>query len=188
VPVGLSAVMAEARVQLDWDASLDNDFQYYNIYRSENENFTIEGATILSSESNNAFLDENVETDRTYYYKVTAIDFHGNESDASLVASIQVAIVDIPDNFELAQNYPNPFNPTTTISYALSEESDVTLMIASLTGRRIRSWNIAGQRAGWHEVLWDGKNNSGNTVSTGIYIYTLKAGNFVDTRKMVFMK
>jgi PKD repeat protein len=188
VPVGLSAVMAEARVQLDWDASLDNDFQYYNIYRSENENFTIEGATILSSESNNAFLDENVETDRTYYYKVTAIDFHGNESDASLVASIQVAIVDIPDNFELAQNYPNPFNPTTTISYALSEVSDVTLMISSLTGRRIRSWNFAGQQAGWHEVMWDGKDISGNTISTGIYIYTLKAGNFVDTRKMVFMK
>ena len=99
-----------------------------------------------------------------------------------------VAIVNLPDNFELAQNYPNPFNPTTTLVYALPEVSDVYLTISSLTGRKIKQWYLPGQPAGWHEVLWDGKNISGNTVSTGIYICTLKTGNFIDTRKMVFIK
>ena len=188
VPTGLGAIVVEAAVQLDWDASLEEDLQYYNVYRSETIDFSTQGMPVFASVSENTFLDESIESDRIYYYRVTAVDFHGNESEASEMAAIMVAIVDIPDNFELAQNYPNPFNPTTTLVYALPEISDVYLTISSLTGRKIKQWHLPGQPAGWHEVLWDGKNISGNTVSTGIYIYTLKAGNFIDTRKMVFIK
>jgi len=101
-----------------------------------------------------------------------------------------VEIFDImtTNSFSLSQNYPNPFNPTTALKYGLPEASDVNLMIFDITGRRIKEWSISNQQAGWHEVVWNGTNQSGQQVSTGVYIYCLRAGNFVDTKKMVFMK
>ncbi|MDZ7821579.1 MAG: FlgD immunoglobulin-like domain containing protein [Candidatus Marinimicrobia bacterium] len=86
------------------------------------------------------------------------------------------------------QKFPNPFNPTTNLQYGLPEASDVDLMIFDITGRRIKSWHVSNQQAGWHKVIWDGTNQSGQQVSTGVYIYCLRADNFVDTKKMVFMK
>jgi len=94
----------------------------------------------------------------------------------------------VPMEFELNQNYPNPFNPTTRLQYGLPEASDVDLVIFNITGRKIKEWSVSNQHAGWHEVIWDGTDMSGNIVSTGVYIYSLRAGGFVDTKKMVFMK
>ncbi len=91
-------------------------------------------------------------------------------------------------DFCLKQNYPNPFNPSTTLQYGLPETSDAQLNIFDITGRKIKQWNISNQQPGWHEVIWDGTDMSGNIVSTGVYIYSLQAGDFVDTKKMVFMK
>jgi len=90
--------------------------------------------------------------------------------------------------FSLSQNYPNPFNPTTTLKYNLPETSDITLNIFDITGRNIKQWSVSNQQSGWHEVIWDGTDTHGNIVSTGVYIYSLKAGDFIDTKKMVFMK
>ncbi len=97
-------------------------------------------------------------------------------------------IIPMVKEFKLSQNYPNPFNPTTTLQYGLPEQSDIKLNIFDITGRRIKQWNISNQQPGWHEVIWDGTDMNGNTVSTGIYIYSLQADDFVDTKKMVFMK
>ncbi|MCK4530383.1 MAG: T9SS type A sorting domain-containing protein, partial [Candidatus Marinimicrobia bacterium] len=94
----------------------------------------------------------------------------------------------IPADFTLFQNYPNPFNPTTTLQYELPDPSDVNMTIYNVVGRKIKEWNITNQNAGMHELVWDGTNSSGNMVSTGVYIYSLQAGDFVDTKKMVFMK
>jgi hypothetical protein len=94
----------------------------------------------------------------------------------------------IPDEFALHQNYPNPFNPTTTIRYDLKENSDVVLQIYNLLGQNIRTLVNARQEAGYREVVWDGRNNVGNAVASGIYIYRIEAGNFVQTRKMVLMR
>jgi len=94
----------------------------------------------------------------------------------------------LPSDCCLYQNYPNPFNPTTTLQYSLPEQSDIRLNIFDITGRKIKQWSISNQQPGWHEVIWDGNDMNGNTVSTGVYIYSLQAGDFVDTKKMVFMK
>jgi len=64
----------------------------------------------------------------------------------------------------------------------------MTLNIFDIAGRKIKQWNITNQQPGWHEVIWDGTDMNGNTVSTGVYIYSLQAGDFIDTKKMVFMK
>ncbi len=191
VPTGLSAEIAASAIVIDWNPSMDNDFQYYNIYRSVNEDFSGQSISKYSSTTESTFTDETVEADKTYYYRVTAIDFNGNESNASETASILVGIDDLlalPEIFELSQNYPNPFNPITTLEYGLPEVSDITLTIISLTGRKIEQWSISNQQPGWHEVVWDGSDMHGNTVPTGVYIYSLQAGDFVDTKKMVFMK
>jgi hypothetical protein len=116
---------------------------------------------------------------------------NGNESHVSETASLLVGIDDLkslPEIFELSQNYPNPFNPTTTLAYRLPERADIKLNIFDITGQMVREWSISDQQAGWHQVIWDGRDMSGNLVSTGIYIYSLQAGDFVSTKKMLFIK
>ncbi len=94
----------------------------------------------------------------------------------------------LPTAFELAQNYPNPFNPTTTIKYILSEATDVELVIINVLGERVKTLVSSAQAAGEHSVVWDGRNQSGSQVSSGIYFYKMTAGGATETRKMVMMK
>jgi hypothetical protein len=94
----------------------------------------------------------------------------------------------IPEEYALHQNYPNPFNPTTTIRYDLKENSDVVLQIYNLLGQKIRTLINNRQEAGYREVVWDGRNDAGIGVASGIYIYRIEAGKFVQTRKMVLMR
>lgn len=90
--------------------------------------------------------------------------------------------------FEMAQNYPNPFNPSTTIRYGLPQASQVQLNVYDLRGQKIVTLIAGQQSAGWHTVQWNGLNDSGQQVSTGVYFYRLVAGEYVETRKMVVMK
>ena len=96
--------------------------------------------------------------------------------------------VNVVSEYELSNAYPSPFNPRTTLKYGLPETTDITLSIFDVTGNKIKQWSISSQQAGWHEVIWDGTDMNRNVVSTGVYIYSLRAGNFVDSKKMVFMK
>ena len=89
-----------------------------------------------------------------------------------------------PEVFELAQNYPNPFNPTTTIQYSLPEAAQVRLDIYNMTGQKVRTLVSGGMEAGLHSVQWDGTNEFGEKVTSGMYIYRIVAGDFVQTRKM----
>lgn len=89
----------------------------------------------------------------------------------------------LPESFELSQNYPNPFNPTTVINYALPTQSDLKLTIYNLRGEQVAILIDGTVPAGNHRVSWDASN-----VSSGIYFYRLRAGNFVQTRKMLLLK
>ena len=89
----------------------------------------------------------------------------------------------IPDKFALHQNYPNPFNPTTAIHYELSERSDVQITIFDLVGREVTALFSETQDAGYKSIQWDASN-----VSSGMYFYQIRAGEFVQTRKMVVLK
>jgi hypothetical protein len=93
-----------------------------------------------------------------------------------------------PVSYSLQQNYPNPFNPGTKIRYSVPEGGDVSLVIYNITGKRIMELVKSFQNAGNYEVLWNGKDEAGAPVSSGIYFYTLKAGNFNQTRKMILIK
>jgi hypothetical protein len=94
----------------------------------------------------------------------------------------------LPDQFQLRANFPNPFNPITSIKYDLPEDAPVSLMIYDITGREIRHLVNETQNAGFKAIMWDGTNNYGHQVGTGMYLYQIKAGSFVQTRKMILMK
>ena len=97
-------------------------------------------------------------------------------------------IAEIPTEFGLDQNYPNPFNPTTTIKYALKENVQVTLKVYNMLGQEVRTLVNGWQEAGYKQVVWDGLNNNGSPVASGIYIYQIQAGDFVKAYKMILMK
>jgi hypothetical protein len=95
---------------------------------------------------------------------------------------------DLPGQFALEQNYPNPFNPNTAISYQLVANSLVTLKVYDVLGREVATLVNGNGGPGVHTVQWNGKNDRGEMVSSGIYLYQLRAGNSVMTRKMVLLK
>jgi len=93
-----------------------------------------------------------------------------------------------PENFMLKQNYPNPFNPTTTIRYGLPKAQRVTLVVYNLQGQKVRTLINFTQQANEHQAVWDGRNDSGEAVSSGVYVYRLTAGEFSESRKMVLLR
>jgi hypothetical protein len=95
---------------------------------------------------------------------------------------------EIPSRFELHANHPNPFNPSTAIAYDLPKASKVRLVIYDVSGREIRVLADADEEPGRRIATWDGRNARGETVASGVYFYRLNAGDFVQTRKMVFLK
>ena len=99
----------------------------------------------------------------------------------------------LPKETALLVNYPNPFNPETWLPYQLSEPADVTLTIYDIQGRVVRALDLGHQRAGMYHsrsraAHWDGRNAVGEPVASGLYFYTLKAGDFAATRKMLIRK
>ena len=95
---------------------------------------------------------------------------------------------ELPNRFDLHQNYPNPFNPVTSINYQLAGDAQVTLTIYDIMGQKIRTVVNENHSSGFHSVLWDGKDNYNNPVSSGVYIYRIHAGDYIQTRKMILMR
>ncbi len=94
----------------------------------------------------------------------------------------------VPQSFELGQNYPNPFNPTTTIKFFVASRQFVNLSVYNILGQRVKTLVSTDLDSGPQEVRWDGTDESGAEVSSGIYFYKMSAGDFVDTKKMLLMK
>ena len=91
-------------------------------------------------------------------------------------------------SFCLFQNYPNPFNQSTKIEFALAHSGFVTLNIYDLLGRKVRTLVSENLSSGHKSVLWDGKDNSGKEVASGIYFYQMKIGDFSEGKKLVLLK
>ncbi len=95
----------------------------------------------------------------------------------------------VPVAFDLAQNFPNPFNPETVIRYSLPEAATVTLEIYNMLGQKVRTLvDHTQQAADFYSLSWNGRDDNGKALSSGMYLYRLNAGSYVNTRKMVLMK
>jgi len=129
-------------------------------------------------------------------YDVTATELVGNfaikfTTNGPTVVSVEDEINSeniLPDEYALEQNYPNPFNPETRIRYALPDQGHVTLKIYRIDGQLVRTLQDASQSPGRYERIWDGNNEFGNKVSSGVYFYRLQSNNFAQVRKMILLK
>lgn len=105
----------------------------------------------------------------------------GNESKTSATEKMGEIVL-------LEPNKPNPFNPSTTIKYALPQEVEVKLLIFDMLGRRVRTLVDQRQPAGRYAITWDGRNEQGEAIASGVYIYQLRVGSFVQTRRMALVR
>ncbi len=108
--------------------------------------------------------------------------------------AMQKTTAQTPSEYTLLGNYPNPFNPSTTIRYSLPYQSSVELTIYDIMGREVKSFNISSQSSGYQNIVWDGTNKNGNSVSGGIYLYRISikslenSKTFVKTAKLIMLK
>jgi flagellar hook assembly protein FlgD len=94
----------------------------------------------------------------------------------------------VPTNYMLAQNYPNPFNPTTQILFAIPQNERVTLSIYNVLGQRIATLVDGMLTQGSHVVTWNGRDNRGMQLPSGVYFYTLKTSSFTASKRMLMLK
>jgi len=119
-------------------------------------------------------------------------DLNGNTYGVTPLTTGSIIVLTddvVPTEFELTQNYPNPFNPSTTIGFNLPVDATVSLAVYDLTGRKVQNLvDHSMVKAGYHSVVWDGKDLNGTAVSAGIYIYSLQGEGVSIARKMIMMK
>jgi len=148
-----------------------------------------------TSETLTISYDIKIQYGKQYYWVLTSET--GEEIILGDTGEIVVPSVDrfilqlktvVPATFTLHQNFPNPFNPITTLSYDLPKDSDVGLAIFDMLGNEVVTLVSAHQQAGFKSVQWDAKDSMGRPVGGGVYLYQIKAGEFVQTKKMVLLK
>jgi len=193
VPAKFAGTLAGNAVQLSWEEQPEADFRYFALYRSTSSGFTPDAATLYATTTDISYLDNDISGSSVYYYRLSAVDFNGNEGEttaelAVTVTSIEGAGSNVPTVFSLDQNYPNPFNPTTTIRFGLPQAADVKIVIYNVLGEPVRTLTESAYNAGYHHIVWDGRNNHGKIVSAGMYLYRIDAGSFVKTNKMLMIK
>lgn len=201
-PSGLTATLGidvneKAFVKLAWDESPDADFNYFALYRSTQSGFDPSGLTPLVTVTGTAYDDHDIQiaVGESYYYKLVAYDFTGNQGVFSeevpfmLTGVDDEAVASLPKEYALHQNYPNPFNPTTTIEFALPKDTQFSIKIYNMLGQEIRTLiNQETYRAGVHRVMWDGKDNDGRQMASGTYLYTFESVSFRNTKKLTLLK
>ncbi len=181
-----------------WEATTDpdpGDVVTYTLYLSTTESF--DALDSVSGLTDTTYTWSNLQDNQRYWWKVRAVDTNtsgtwSNEVFSFIIyASINVEnslSQEIPTEFMIYQNYPNPFNPETIIKYAIPTAGQVLLQIYNPLGKNIRTLVNEFKTPGEYIAIWDGKDDYGNQVSSGIYFYQLKAGDFVDVKKMIKLR
>ena len=206
-PKGLNVI-------LKWRTESEVNNIGFAIYRSEEKdgNYTkiafVKGAGSTAMPTDYKFVDKKVEAGKTYFYYLQDIDIFGETNRTKfvkvIVPFVKVIVPDkfvkvivpakaIPKEFRLLQSYPNPFNPETWIPYQLARDAEVTIRIYNVFGQLVNTISLGMKEAGYYvtkndAAYWDGKNSMGESVSSGVYLYTIQAGEFFATRRMVVIK
>jgi hypothetical protein len=140
----------------------------------------IDGQGTSTESKTYVYQDYNVKSGEKYNYRIRQIDYDGTANVYNLAETV---LFGVPDKFELSQNYPNPFNPSTTISFSIPQKSDVSFKIYDILGNEVTTLINETREAGRYNVNFNASN-----YSSGIYFYSIKAGNFAETKKMTLIK
>ena len=194
IPTGLGgSTNGNNVIIVHWNKNTDPDIQYYKVFRDIISGFATSSINFQKNTIDTIYVDSTVTKNRKYYYRLVAVDFAGNNSNAS--AEFSVVVTDVmsqtalPHFFSLDQNYPNPFNPSTTIQYGLPSRSAVRIVIYDVLGRTVSDLVNTEQQAGIQSAVWNAN------ASSGLYFYRLEATSkddpskrFVETKKMLLLK
>ncbi len=171
---------------LYWETGYEMQNFGFNIYRSRQamDNFIKINDDVIVGEGSYSYIDETVTAGETFYYKIEEICKNGKKKTHHPIT----VETPMPENFNLFPNYPNPFNTITLLRYQLPVQSHVNIDIYNVLGRRIRTIIDEIKEAGFYTVTWDGLDNDGVPVVSGLYFYQMRAGSFKTTRKMTVVR
>ena len=204
LPVCLSAFTAIYDYDgctLEWTTQTEVNNLGFHIYRSTTKDGEyirvnkkiIEGAGNSAMSRTYKYIDESVDSNvETYFYYLEDVDVAGVKNRFQIIEVTKVS-QPIPKKFALLQNYPNPCNPETWMPFMLPEDATVTFKIYDAAGHVVRTLYLGKRMAGMFldkssAAYWDGKNETGERIVSGIYFYAIKAGKFVSVKKMVLLK
>jgi len=180
----LTANLMDDSIELRWKIGYDSeDIEGFRVLRRSHGEFYAEISNGLLEPYTRSYIDSKVRTGKDYNYAVEAITRQGE-----VISSQEVAVVLPYYNFKLLNNFPNPFNPATTIAYELPERSKVVLQVFDINGKLVRTLINSLVEEGYGEVVWNGKDQSGRSVSSGVYFYKLRAGKTMISRKAVLLR
>jgi len=198
LPVQMTALSAAASKEegiiLHWRTESEADCAGFHVWRSETEPSLYNRITtsLIPAEGNSStatdytFTDKNVHDGTLYWYKVEEVS---TEGESKFFGPISVTGINpIPTEFALSQNYPNPFNPETTFGYQLPEECSVSIKVYTLLGQEVKNL-VEEHRPGGHWTAeWNGTDNFGRKLPSGIYLLRMKAGSYTQIRKMTLTR
>jgi hypothetical protein len=203
LPVELSSFTAEMNSDnhavISWVTQTETGVSGYYVLRNSVEDLEtalqisalIEAAN-TSQEHTYSFIDEYIYEPGTYYYWLHVVDIDGTEDYSDPISVVyeyqEPEVPVIPQITEFKNVYPNPFNPNTNISYALSDQQDVTFSIYNSRGQLVRQYDVGSKAAGNYSLVWDGTDYNGRTVTTGVYFIRMQAGRDSFFKKAVLMK
>jgi hypothetical protein len=199
-PVNLT-VDVDSLIKLNWNRNTEADFNYFNVYRDTTFDFIVDSTKLIASVTDTFYYQTFPSNIETLYYKLTAVDNQGNESNPSEQVSVKLVTVKnewVPvNNYILYQNYPNPFNPSTKISYKLKERGYVKLYVYDIKGELVSVLVNEVQESGYYEVDFNTTvSHSGEVrnLASGVYIYQIfvqgenNISVFSDIKKMIHVK
>ena len=179
-PDGLTYRISGDSLKISWRKNYEADFWRYLINRDTISNFTPWAGNIISEPDTNYFVDFNWDNQHDYYYKIASYDNQGNLSPYSSELAVHLtginddnSGVEIPNISAIESSYPNPFNSSTTIVYTVANlgpiPAQINIDIYDIGGRRVRGLLDSREEVGRHSIIWDGLDDSGNALSSGIY-------------------
>jgi hypothetical protein len=182
---------------LTWTPPGDNDIQKYIVFKqytnsSGTESWTVDVGLATTWTDNGITLTKFGNT--TAIYKVKAVDNVDQESAYSNSRAVDgdgplwKPVSEIPKEFALHQAYPNPFNPSTQISFDIPSETKVLIELYDLLGQKVRTLVQTNCHPGYHRIVWDGRNNTGAVVPSGVYFIVYHSAERKLTQKLVLMK
>ncbi|RQW07025.1 T9SS C-terminal target domain-containing protein, partial [candidate division KSB1 bacterium] len=193
-----TAVIEDGAVHLHWRSENETNHAGFNVWRSnyKNKDFAkINQDMLVSGNQHSSGVDydffDRPEAPAIYYYKLEDISLDGASCFSDVIhvdwTTMAVSAKTTPA-FQLYPNYPNPFNAQTTIRYELPRSAHVVLTILDARGRIIRRLVNQNQPAGTYSVVWSGKDEAGEEITSGLYFYQLRAGDLHCVHKMTLLK